>query len=92
MDNFLPIVGWLIFTIAVILAGLIVVFAVRRWAAREVKTETFTIQDLREMRKRGEISEQEFQSMRAAILAEMDVRIPSETLSREPPMDDTSSQ
>ena len=92
MGNFFPVFGWLVFTIAAILAGLIVVFAVRRWAAREVKTEGFTIQDLREMRARGEISEQEFQSMRTTILAAMDVRVPSETLSREPPTEDTASR
>lgn len=90
MGDVLPAIGWLAFTIAAIFAGLIVVFAVRRWASHEVKTDTFTIQDLREMRARGEISEQEFQSMRAALLAELDIGLPSESLSREPPTDDST--
>lgn len=53
-------------------AGYCVVLAVRRWAQREEHAATFTFQDLREMRARGQISEQEFASMRAALLGQFE--------------------
>lgn len=49
--------------------GYYLVVAVRRWTQREVQVETFTLQDLRDMRARGDISAQEFSAMRAALLA-----------------------
>lgn len=58
---------------AVALGGLVVAAAIRRWSQKEEHAATFTFQDLREMRARGDISEAEFQSMRAALLAELDL-------------------
>ncbi len=65
-------VGTLVLAVAglAILAtiALFVVRAVRRWTRDTPSSETFTMQDLRTMRASGQISEAEFQSMRALIL------------------------
>lgn len=39
--------------------------------------QTFTFQDLRDLRDRGQITQQEFKKMRATLLAELDVDVPS---------------
>lgn len=56
------------------LAGFYLVVALRRWMQRETRVESFTLQDLRDMRARGDISDQEFSAMRAAMLAQQDFR------------------
>lgn len=56
-----------------ILVGFYAAVAVRRWIQREDKVQSFTFQDLRDMRARGEINEQEFAAMRGALLAQFDV-------------------
>ena len=60
---------------ALVLAGIVtlgvVAVAMRRWMMRDESTTTgpaFTLQDLREMRDRGDITSQEFDTMRAGIL------------------------
>lgn len=50
------------------IAGFYLTRAIKRWMAREAPAEPFTLQDIREMKARGEIDEREFQAMRAAIL------------------------
>ncbi|MBU0637782.1 MAG: SHOCT domain-containing protein [Planctomycetes bacterium] len=50
------------------IAGMVVIRTVRNWARRDEVTAPFTIQDLREMRARGELSDEEYEAMRAAIL------------------------
>jgi hypothetical protein len=55
------------------LGGFYVVRAVRRWIVQEDAPETFTIQDLREMRARGDITDPEFAAMRAKLLAQLDL-------------------
>jgi len=56
--------------VAIIVLGL-VVWGVGRWTRRQDAggSPVFTLQDLREMRERGEISDAEFDQMRASILA-----------------------
>ncbi len=56
------------------LAGFYLVVALRRWMQREARVESFTLQDLRDMRARGDISDQEFSAMRSAMLAQQDFR------------------
>lgn len=57
------------------LGGWFVTMALRRWAQRDEHAENFTVQDLRDMRARGDITEREFVAMRRALLAEMGARI-----------------
>jgi uncharacterized membrane protein len=73
MVDIVPLFIWTAVVVVVALAGFGVAVAVRRWMSREEPIETFTFQDLREMRARGDISEQEFAAMRAALLARMDL-------------------
>ena len=49
-------------------AGIFAGVAVKRWSRREEAVEVFTLQDLREMRDRGEITEAEFAALRAEVL------------------------
>ncbi len=69
----LPLLGWFGVTAAGALVGFYVALAIRRWAQRDEPTGTFTFQDLRDMRARGEITEHEFQAMRTALLARMEI-------------------
>jgi uncharacterized membrane protein len=84
VNQALPLVGWVIVTVVVVAIGTVVVFVVRRWAQRDAPLESFTIQDLREMRSRGEITESEFAAMRAALLSQMDLRASAGVGGKEP--------
>jgi hypothetical protein len=57
-------------TAALIAGGIAVVWASRRWlrSDADASAEPFTLQDLREMRERGEITPQEYDAMRAMII------------------------
>jgi hypothetical protein len=65
--------------------GLYLAVAVRRWAQSEKPVGSFTLQDLRELRARGEISEQEFAALRTALLAEVQRAPEAEHPSSPPP-------
>jgi uncharacterized membrane protein len=86
--------GWLVFAAVVIVGGFVVAVAVRRWVQREERAVgSFTFQDLRDMRARGEITEQEFAAMRTALLARMDLDQAAEAPEAgEPPPDVPSSR
>jgi hypothetical protein len=73
LENLWGPLGWLAIVVVAIGAGIIIVLAVRRWAAQDDTVQTFTFQDLRDMKARGEISEAEFQSMRGALLNQLDM-------------------
>ena len=64
---------WFIVAAVLVLCGYYVAVAVRRWVQRDETVATFTIQDLRDMRARGQISDQEFAAMRTALLAQLDL-------------------
>jgi hypothetical protein len=76
----LTIFVWFAIIALAAVGGIYVLVAVRRWTRRDERPTTFTIQDLREMRDRGEISAQEFAAMRATILGQL-----QPTDSRRPP-------
>ena len=78
-------IGWLVVVVAAILAGFAVVVAVRKWARREVRAEAFTVQDLRDMRARWQITEAEFVAMRATLLQELGLPIPPSAQPPAPP-------
>jgi uncharacterized membrane protein len=67
----LTIFVWSVVATIAVLGGLYLARAVRRWTQREERVGGFALQDLRDMRARGEINDQEFAAMRAALLAEM---------------------
>jgi len=69
----LSLFGWVAVAAIIAVAGLLVAFAVRRWSQREDVPETFTFQDLREMRERGDITEHEYRAMRSNLLAGFDM-------------------
>ncbi len=76
--------GWFIVAAVASVVGFLIAVAVRRWAQREERggsATSFTFQDLRDMRARGDITEQEFAAMRAALLAQWD----ADQTSAEPP-------
>lgn len=81
---------WFAFGAVFVLAGFYAVMAVRRWSHREERITTFTFQDLRDMRARGEITEQEFVAVRNALLARLDddLRPPPSPSSLAPPPDE----
>ncbi len=61
-------------TLAVlIMGGTGVILWVRRWSRRDTPAEPFTVQDLRDMRARGEITEREYMAMRAALIGRMGI-------------------
>ena len=67
---------WYVLAITVIgVAALLVGIAASRLIRKRLLSETrgvpFTIQDLREMRADGSITQQEYETMRAAIIAQM---------------------
>lgn len=51
------------------IAGAYFALAVRRWARSAPTAEAFTLQDLREMRERGELRPREYEALRARMFA-----------------------
>ncbi len=80
----LTIFVWFAIAALAAVGGIYLLKAVRKWAQREERAATFTIQDLRDMRARGQISEQEFAAMRAALLAQLDVSRPASSPASRP--------
>lgn len=68
-DELVSLFGWVAAAAVAALVGFLVAVAVRRWAQRDTHVQTFTFQDLRDMRDRGDISDREFEAMRTALLA-----------------------
>jgi hypothetical protein len=64
------VIPWLILFIGLVLVGGVLIFYVRRWMKGDGgQSEVgFTLQDLREMHARGDLSDIEFQSARAAMI------------------------
>lgn len=57
--------------VGALLIGMVAGRVVRKRLRSDEPTEAFTIQDLREMRTRGVITQQEYESMRAAIIGNL---------------------
>jgi hypothetical protein len=67
---------WYILIIGVVgvgalLSGILAARLVKRWLHGAPPGEPFTVQDLREMHQRGEITEQEYQAMRTKIISRL---------------------
>lgn len=70
---------WIMFAAVIAIAGAYLALAVKRWYFRDDQPrETFTLQDLREMKKRGEISDHEFHAMRTALLGKYAQDVPDD--------------
>jgi hypothetical protein len=59
---------WLMLAIVLAIGGLYVIRAVKRWSRKDEAPEIFTLQDLRDMHARNEITEQEYATLRAELL------------------------
>lgn len=68
-------------------AGYLLVRRVRAWTQQDEKIESFTLQDLRELRQRGEISPKEYDALRKTIIAGVAADAPADEL----PADDGQS-
>jgi hypothetical protein len=65
-------IAWLtVLGVAAIVVAFLIARAVKRRLGREPHVEPFTIQDLRRMRDTGSITSQEYEAMRAALVAQM---------------------
>ena len=72
--GFLEISPWLALLVGVVVLGTIVILMVRRLLTnRECESDgtAFTLQELREMRDRGELTEEEFQRARTAMVGQV---------------------
>lgn len=69
-QSVMPIWGWSLVLIAFLGAALLVMVWVRRRIKSTVESapEDFTLSDLRRLREAGQIDEQQYQKMRAAII------------------------
>ena len=67
------ILPWLIVLIAVVIAGGVVIFAIRRWLRGDGASSAagFTLQDLRDLHARGELSDEQFNSAKAAMIGRL---------------------
>jgi uncharacterized membrane protein len=84
-EQFLTVFIWFAAAAVLALGGFYLVVAVRRWISRDQVISTFTIQDLRELRDRGDITELEFTAMRAKLLAQLDLSGPGDASDSAPP-------
>lgn len=70
--------AWLMGILLVGMFGLILALKLRKRARPDEPQQPFSIGELRRMREAGDITEAEFQSMRAAILRQMGARVTDE--------------
>jgi hypothetical protein len=70
MDDTLQIIGWVLVLLVTILAGAAGVAALRRWAHRgdEGSPIGFTLSDLRQLHKSGQLSAEEYERAKAVVL------------------------
>ncbi len=60
---------WMMLVAALSAGGLLAAKWARRWAQRSEESHAFSLQDLRDMRERGDISEAEFTRLKSEITA-----------------------
>src|SRR5580658_3864474 len=86
----LSVVGWCALTLVICIAAFFVYGRFKRWMdeADEPSPAGFSFSDLREMRRQGQISEEEFEKARAKMFAsakEMTDKLPSALADRRQP-------
>jgi uncharacterized membrane protein len=69
------ILPWLIVLVVVVIVGGMLIYFVRKWMAGDASApaEGFTLQDLRDLHARGELTDEEFQNARAAMIGRVKV-------------------
>jgi hypothetical protein len=71
-SDLLSYIAWLtVLGVAAMVVALLIARAVKRRLSSEPHVEAFTIQDLRRMRDTGSITSQEYEAMRATLVAQM---------------------
>lgn len=66
---FASVAPWLGLLLLVVLVGAVIILAVRRYMRSDVKgPEGFSLEDLRQMRRRGEMDDEEYERARAALI------------------------
>lgn len=69
-----PAVIWSVVLLLIGAGGIVAAARFRRWSQREQPVRNFTLQDLRELLASGQISAEEYDSMRAVILGKAGAR------------------
>jgi len=64
---------WFAAVVVAGVCGFYLAMRVRKWAQRDERAGNFTLQDLRDLRARGQLTEQEFAALRAALLSELQI-------------------
>ena len=59
---------WLMLAVVLAIGGLYMAKAMKRWSRKDESPEMFTLQDLRDMHTRNELTEQEYATLRAELL------------------------
>jgi hypothetical protein len=88
---FADILPWLLVLVGVVIVGTVVIYFVRRSIQNEAGTSAggFTLQDLRELHAAGELSDDEYQRARAAMIGRVKAQPnASRTHSHHRPRDD----
>ena len=76
---------WVMLAAVLALGGFLVALKVKSWSRRDQSPEPFTLQGLRDMRARKEITEREFSSLRAALLGRPSPTPPPDSSTRARP-------
>jgi hypothetical protein len=63
---------WIMLAAVLAIGGIYAALAVKRWVQRDEPVEVLTLQDLREMQARGQITEKEYEILRAGILGSVE--------------------
>lgn len=89
---FRDILPWLIVLIALVIVGGVVIYYVKRLttAGAGSAAEPFTLQGLRELRASGQITDDEFERARAAMIGRLTAPESDETAKDEPEADDSA--
>jgi hypothetical protein len=75
----LAIALWIMLAASLAIAGAYLALAIKRWTQRDEPAETFTLQDLRDMRARDQITDREFDTLRAELLGRAGAAHPTES-------------
>lgn len=89
-DFFSQVAPWLVGLLAVVMAGGIVIYFIRRMlrADHGAPIEGFALEDLRQMHRRGELSDEEFEKARITLIGRITATEAGDDSKNEPPTTD----